>query len=146
MRLMITMLLLLASIAEAGVHNPPPLNSTQIWTGQAVTTAGVTSDFDHSYPVGRDSCIIVDCYVEGALEGDTVTVTPLWEMPDGNIVGYAQEEAGTPQAFTWTQGQIPNFFRQINPRNGAGRMYLQASTTATDGVTLTAKVNGTNQR
>lgn len=141
-RVSLALILLAVSEAAAGPRNPGP-GSDQVvtlWSEQALTSDGTTSTV--SYPIGLDSSIIVDVRIEGAAAGATVTVTPVWERPGGNAIGYPVEHLDIPQATTWTEPTRADFVLTITPCPGASLMYLTGSTTDSDGCTITARAIG----
>lgn len=115
-----------------------------LWSGQGITTSGATTtDF---YQIGTDDSILVDVSISEVDGGGatTVTLTPTYQMPGGNIVGYPLELTGTTGALTWTNNASPHFLWVITPPKGAEYLYLQGLTNdATAGVTISAKAIGT---
>lgn len=138
-------LLLLVVAAHAGDHNPGPGEDEVVtfWAAAALTTTPARAAT--SYAVGLDRGIIVEVEIEGAEEGDTVTLTPTFTLP-GQSAADAREHRRIPQATTWTQGQIPGFYFTVTPPPGAEKMYLEGVTSDTDGCTITASTVGNSAR
>lgn len=140
MRLTIILALLLATAALAGEHNPGPGEDevVEFWDEDDLTTTGLFSqDEPLWYNVGLDTGVTVNVSIAGAEEGDTVTVSATWRMPNGEI-----REELEPQVITWTQGERTDFMDTWAVPRGADRLYLSAITTDTNGCTITASVIG----
>ena len=136
-------LLALAAEALAGNDNPGPGSDKvqALWsTPTTVTTLGATTT--SYWPIGLDAQISVDINVQNAATSAQVTITALFQMPGGNIVAYPVEALPSEQ-YTWQQGSDPaSALFGVYPPHGAERMYLNAITSDSDGVSITARAIG----
>ena len=135
----LVLFVLSASVALAGPNNPGPMDPTEIWTSQDVTTVPITSTA--YYPIGLDAKIDCKVLVEGLAWGSTVSFKQVYGWPA--MTGTLYPVYNGVSTTTWTGGT--NDLNQIVPitfPSGGERMYWSSWTNDSDGATITCSCNG----
>lgn len=139
----LTLLLVVAGVAQAGGQNPAYDSSVTLFSAQNLGATGSATS-SSSYKVGRDEEVLVSVSIFGWTDGTTLTVRPLWTSWGGNPAGYALPVHGDSQTITRNRNGTNSekeFTHGVDVPKGADTLQIHLSTDGTD-VRVSGKAAG----
>jgi hypothetical protein len=117
-----------STLAMAGGNNPWKRSALTIMDDEIITSsASGTSD---SYPLGRDSNVLLHIYVTNWDNGGVITLTPNYDIPGGNFTSsFAHTDATTDEITLTNTANVSTatYIRSTSFLKGAANMQWTAT-------------------